>query len=73
MAETISRKLDVGVVTRVAGPEPPRRELERFVAAMARRDRSPVDAEAGLLALRTVEAAQRSSALGRPVTLTELA
>jgi len=31
-----------------------------------------VDVEAGLLALRTVEAAQRSSALGRRVTLAEL-
>jgi aryl carrier-like protein len=32
-----------------------------------------VDVQAGLDALRTVEAAQRSSALGRRVTLAELA
>jgi hypothetical protein len=38
----------------------------------ARPDRPPEDVEAGLLALRTVEAAQRLSALGRRVTLAEL-
>jgi aryl carrier-like protein len=32
-----------------------------------------VDVQAGLDALRTVEAAQRSSSLGRRVTLAELA
>ena len=57
---------------KATGPEPLRRELERFVDAVARRARPPVDVEAGLLALRTVEAAQRSSALGRRVTLAEL-
>jgi predicted dehydrogenase len=57
---------------KATGPEPLRRELERFVDAVARRARPPVDVEAGLLALRTVEAAQRSSALGRRVMLAEL-
>ena len=58
---------------KATGPEALRRELERFVDAMARRDRVPMAVEAGLLALRTVEAAQRSSALRRRVTLAELA
>ena len=57
---------------KTTGPEPLRRELEWFVDAVARRARPRVDVEAGLLALRTVEAAQRSSALGRRVTLAEL-
>lgn len=57
---------------KATGPEPLRRELERFVDAVARRDRPPVDVEAGLVALRTVEAAQRSAVLGRRVTLAEL-
>lgn len=57
---------------KVSGPEPLRHELELFLDAVARRDRPPVDVEAGLLALRTVEAAQRSSELGRRVTLAEL-
>jgi UDP-N-acetylglucosamine 3-dehydrogenase len=54
---------------KVSGPEPLRRELEAFVAAVGRRGRPAVDVEAGLAALRIVEAAQRSSALGRRVTL----
>ncbi len=57
---------------KAGGPEPLRRELERFLDAVARRAPPAVDVHAGLLALRTVEAAQRSSALGRRVTLTEL-
>jgi len=57
---------------KASGPEPLRRELEVFLDAVARRHRPPVDAEAGLLALRTVEAAQRSSELGRRVMLAEL-
>jgi UDP-N-acetylglucosamine 3-dehydrogenase len=57
---------------KASGPEPLRRELELYLDAVARRDRPPVDVEAGLLALRTVEAAQRSSELGRRVTLAEL-
>jgi predicted dehydrogenase len=43
-----------------------------FLAAAARGGDPPVDAAAGLLALLTVEAAQRSSRLGRRVTLADL-
>ncbi|MEX2221562.1 MAG: Gfo/Idh/MocA family oxidoreductase [Candidatus Rokuibacteriota bacterium] len=57
---------------KASGPEPLRLELERFLDAVARRSRPVVDVEAGLAALRTVEAAQRASALGRRVTLAEL-
>ncbi|HET8575472.1 MAG TPA: Gfo/Idh/MocA family oxidoreductase [Methylomirabilota bacterium] len=57
---------------KATGPEPLRRELELFLEAVARRGRAAVDVEAGLLALQVVEAAQRSSALGRRVTLAEL-
>jgi predicted dehydrogenase len=49
---------------KATGPEPLRRELERFVDAVARRGRLPVEVEAGLLALRTVEASLRSSSSG---------
>jgi predicted dehydrogenase len=54
---------------KASGPEPLRRELELFLDAVARRGRPAVDVQAGLAALRTVEAAQQSSALGRRVTL----
>lgn len=57
---------------KATGPEPLRRELELFLGAVAGRGRPAVDVEAGLLALQVVEAAQRSSALGRRVTLAEL-
>jgi UDP-N-acetylglucosamine 3-dehydrogenase len=57
---------------KAAGPEPLRRELELFLEAVAGRGRPAVDAEAGLLALQVVEAAQRSSTLRRRVTLAEL-
>ena len=57
---------------KATGPEPLRRELELFLEAVAGRGRPAVDVEAGLLALLVVEAAQRSSALGRRVTLAEL-
>jgi len=57
---------------KATGPEPLRRELELFLEAVAGRGRPAVDVEAGLLALQVVEAAQRSSALGRRVTLAEL-
>jgi len=57
---------------KASGPEPLRRELELFIDAVARGGRPAVDVEAGLLALRTVEAARRSSALGRRVTLSEI-
>jgi len=56
-----------------SGPEPLRRELELFLDACTRRARPAVDVRAGLAALRVVEAAQRASALGRRVTLAELA
>jgi UDP-N-acetylglucosamine 3-dehydrogenase len=55
-----------------SGPEPLRRELELFLHVVARREPPAVDAQDGLLALRTVEAARRSSELGRRVTLAEL-
>jgi len=58
---------------KASGPEPLRHELELFLDAAARRGPPAVDVRAGLSALRTVEAAQRSSALGRRVTLAELA
>jgi len=58
---------------KASGPEPLRHELELFLDAVNRRSRPAVDVQAGLDALRTVEAAQRSSALGRRVTLAELA
>lgn len=54
---------------KASGPEPLRRELALFLDAVTRRGRPAVDVHAGLAALRTVEAAQRSSALGRRVTL----
>ena len=57
---------------KASGPEPLRRELELFLDAVARRTRPVVDVQAGLAALRVVEAAQRASALGRRVTLAEL-
>jgi predicted dehydrogenase len=58
---------------KASGPEPLRHELERFLDAVARRSHPAVDVQAGLDALRVVEAAQRSSSLGRRVTLAELA
>ena len=54
------------------GPEPLRLELELFLDACARRIPPAVDVEAGLQALTGVEAAQRSSRLGRRVLLSEL-
>lgn len=57
---------------KVTGPEPLRHELELFLGAVARREAPAVDVDAGLVALKTVEAAQRSSVLGRWVTLAEL-
>jgi len=54
---------------KVSGPEPLRRELELFLEAVGRRGRPAVDVQAGVAALRVVEAAQRSSALGRRVGL----
>jgi UDP-N-acetylglucosamine 3-dehydrogenase len=57
---------------KASGPEPLRRELELFLDAVARRGKPAVDVDAGILALRVVEAAQRASALGRRVTLAEV-
>ena len=57
---------------KASGPEPLRREVELFLDSVARRARPAVDVQAGLLALRTVEAAQRSSALRRRIALAEL-
>ncbi len=51
--------------------EPLRREIELFLDAAARHARPAVDVHAGLAAMRVVEAAQRSSALGRRVALAE--
>ena len=56
---------------KATGPEPLRREIELFLDAAARHTRPAVDVHAGLAAMRVVEAAQRSSALGRRVTLAE--
>ncbi len=54
---------------KASGPEPLHRELALFLEAVAQRRRPSIDVHAGLAALRIVEAAQRSSALGRRVTL----
>ena len=54
---------------KATGPEPLRRELELFLDAVAQRRRPAVDVQAGLDALRVVEAAQQSSTEGRRVTL----
>jgi UDP-N-acetylglucosamine 3-dehydrogenase len=59
-------------IIKASGPEPLRREVELFVDAISTGQRPAVDVDAGLLALRTVVAAQRSSALGRRVTLAEI-
>jgi len=57
---------------KASGPEPLRRELELFLDTVMRRETPAVDAQAGLLALRVVEAARRSSELGRRVALAGL-
>ena len=51
---------------KASGKEPLSHELELFLDAVTHRTAPAVDVEAGLLALRVVEAAQRSSALGPP-------
>ena len=64
---------DGGVeVIKAGGPEPLRRELELFLEAAAGRAPVAVDVQAGLTALRAVEAAHRSSASGRRIELSEL-
>jgi UDP-N-acetylglucosamine 3-dehydrogenase len=57
---------------KASGPEPLSHELKLFLEACAGRRAPAVDVEAGLLALEVVEAAQRSSKLGRRVELSEL-
>ena len=56
---------------KATGPEPLRHELELFLEAAGGRGSSAVDAQAGLSAMRVVEAARRASDLGRRVALTE--
>jgi predicted dehydrogenase len=58
-------------IIKASGPEPLRRELALFLEAVAQRTPPAVDVQAGVLALQTVEAAQRSSRLGRRVALAE--
>ena len=61
---------DGGVeILKASGPEPLRRQLELFLDAVARRGAAAVDVQAGLAAMRVVDAAQRSSALQRRVSL----
>ena len=57
---------------KATGPEPLSHELKLFLDACANRTEPAVDVEAGLLALRVVEAAQQSSKLGRRVPLSEM-
>lgn len=57
---------------KTSGPEPLSHELRLFLDACAKRTAPAVDVEAGVLALRVVEAAQRSSKLGRRVLLSEV-
>jgi predicted dehydrogenase len=54
---------------KASGPEPLRRQLELFLEAVRERRPPAVDVEAGLLALRVVEAAQASSSEGRRIPL----
>lgn len=57
---------------KATGPEPLSQEIKLFLDACAHRTAPAVDVEAGLLALRVVEAAHQSSKLGRRVFLSEL-
>jgi predicted dehydrogenase len=57
---------------KTSGPEPLRHELELFLEACSGRTAPSVDVEAGVLALRVVEAAHLSSKLGRRVLLSEV-
>lgn len=59
-------------LVKAAGPEPLRAELGAFLDACRTGGPAPVDVEAGRRAVETVEAAWRSSALGRRVLLSEL-
>ena len=55
-----------------AGPEPLRLELEAFLAACRVGGRSPLSVQAGLHALRIVEAASRAARLERTVAIAEI-
>src|SRR2546422_1492674 len=57
---------------KVSGDEPLRRELAAFLHCVTARVPPPVDAQAGVRALGVVEAAARSSHLGRRVSLDEI-
>ena len=57
---------------KASGPEPLRHELTLFLDACARGTTPAVGVEAGLRALRVVEAAHQSSKLGRRVLLSEM-
>ena len=56
-----------------SGPEPLRLELEAFLTACRGGGPNPVPAEAGLRALRIVEAASRAARLERTVSIAEIA
>jgi predicted dehydrogenase len=62
----------VAATHKASGPEPLRHELKLFLDACAGRTAPAVDVEAGVLALKVVEAAHRSSELGRRVALSEI-
>ena len=70
--ETWSAPEGAAQVHKASGPEPLRHELKLFLEACTHRAAPAVDVEAGLLALRVVEAAHRSSRLGRRILLSEL-
>jgi UDP-N-acetylglucosamine 3-dehydrogenase len=54
---------------KAGGPEPLRRELAAFLEAVRTRSAPAVDVADGLMALRVVDAAQRSAAAGCRITL----
>ena len=57
---------------KATGPEPLSQEIKLFLDACTQRTAPAVDVDAGLLAIRVVEAAHLSSKLGRRVLLSEL-
>jgi predicted dehydrogenase len=57
---------------KATGPEPLSQEIKFFLDACTQRTAPAVDVDAGLLAIRVVEAAHLSSKLGRRVLLSEL-
>jgi len=57
---------------KATGPEPLSHELKLFLEACAHKTAPAVDVDAGLLALRVVEAAHQSSKAGRRVLLSEV-